>query len=121
MVGGLLTIEEACAIQSLIIASSMQGGETILAHDWENAYILNWRDHQHSHHKAILNTVLEAPCNVDLPFPANPNWRDVKCSWSILQDKKMDTTRALEKWCIAKWGPCKWVSGASYKVRVLNT
>ena len=104
MVGGLLTIEEACAIQSLIVASAMQGGETILAHDWESAYILNWRDHQHSHHKAILNTVLDAPCSVELPFPATSHWRDAKCNWSILQDKKVDTTGALERWCTAKWG-----------------
>ena len=71
----------------------------------ESAYILNWRDHQHSHHKAILSTVPDAPCNAGLPFPATLHWRDAKCTWSILLDKKVDTTGALERWCTAKWGP----------------
>ena len=40
--GGLLTLTEANAIQSLIISSAEQAGETLHQHDRESAYILNW-------------------------------------------------------------------------------
>ena len=39
--GGLLTLTEANAIQSLIISSAEKAGETLHQHDWESAYILN--------------------------------------------------------------------------------
>jgi hypothetical protein len=42
--GGLLTLQEANAIQALILASAEQAGQTLNQQDWESAYILNWRD-----------------------------------------------------------------------------
>ena len=102
--GGLLTLQEADAIQALILASAAQAGETLNLHDWESAYILNWRDNEFSHHKDILRTVKNATANITLPFPITSNWNRTVSSWSILDDKVIDATGALERWCVQKWG-----------------
>ena len=95
---------EANAIQSLIIASAEQAGETLNQHDWESAYILNWHDNEFSHHKAVLRTVRNRVVELSLPFPTTINWSRTESSWSILGDKVVDRTGALEKWCTQKWG-----------------
>ena len=105
MLGGLLSLSEANAIQSMIILSATQGGDTVLVHDWENVYILNWTDDPFSHHKDILNNVQDTLCLVELPFPTTTNWREAHSNWSIMLDKVIDTTGALERWCRSKWGP----------------
>ena len=102
--GGLLTLQEANAIQALILASAAQTGDTLNLQDWESAYILNWRDNEFSHHKDILRTVKNAVADIPLPFPVTSNWNRTASSWSILDDKVIDPTGALERWCEQKWG-----------------
>ena len=101
---GLLTLNEAHAIQSLIISSAEQAGETLNQRDWESAYILNWQDNEFSHHKAALRTVRSRVVELPLPFPTTINWSRTESSWSIRDDKVVDRTGALEKWCTRKWG-----------------
>jgi hypothetical protein len=102
--GGLLTLQEADAIQSLILASAEQAGETLNLQDWVSAYILNWMDNEFSHHKAILRTIKNTVADIPLPFPVTSNWNRTVSSWSILDDKVTDATGALERWCVQKWG-----------------